>query len=267
MRLNRLLCAAILVAASIGALASCQPKPGGETSTLSHADSLKLQQDSLRTAAAAERGGMAFLAHCAMCHGNGGNGDGDAAPSVLQKGAKVARLNDLETMDRLTRAQIVDVITRGGGHTGRSNLMPAWAEKLDPQMISDIADFVIALRTTNPAIPRATIAAYLQAPVGVPADGRELFVHHCVACHGDLGKGDGAYGKKLIADHNVHPRDLTDSTYFAPKSDQDIYSVIALGGGHFRKAVFMPSWTVTLSPAQMKSLVAYVRSISRTPSH
>ena len=42
--------------------------------------------------------------------------------------------------------------------------------------------------------------------------------------------------------------------------------MIALGGGHFRKAVFMPSWTVTLTPAQIKSVVAYIRSISHTRS-
>ena len=267
MRSLRFAVAVLLTAISLALLASCQPKPdAGSVPAMTHADSLKMEQDSSRTAAAALRGGRAFLANCAMCHGNGGNGDGDAAPEIKKEGVTVARLNDAEMMDRLTRAQVVDVITKGGGHTNRSNIMPAWAEKLDAQTISDIADFVMLLRTANPAIPRATLAAYLQSPAGVPADGRELFVHHCVACHGDGGKGDGPYGLRLAKDHNIHPRNLTDAAYIGTRSDKDLFAVITLGGGHFRKAVFMPSWTVTLTPAQVKNLVAYIRGLSHTPS-
>jgi cbb3-type cytochrome c oxidase subunit III len=267
MRSLRIAVVVLLAAVSLALLASCQPKPdAGSTPPLSHADSLKLQQDSLSTAEAALRGGRAFLSHCAMCHGNGGNGDGDASQAIKKEGVSVARLNDAELMDRLTRQQIVEVITKGGSHTGRSKIMPAWGEKLDPQMISDIADYVVTLRVENPAVPRATLEAYLQSPPGVPADGRTLFVHHCVACHGDAGKGDGPYGLRLIKEHNVHPRDLTDSTYIGTRSDKDLFAVINLGGGHFRKAVFMPAWTVTLSPAQVKSVVAYIRSISHTAS-
>ncbi len=264
MRPLRLTFAVMMAAASLGILASCQPRTPEGTPAMTHADSLKAQADSVKLSAAAERGGRAFLSHCAMCHGNGGNGDGEAAAQVKAQGATVARLNDADTMDRLTRDEIVEVIKKGGAHTGRSHLMPAWGEKLEPGMISDIADFVITLRTVNPAIPRSTLASYLMAPPGVPADGRVLFVHHCVACHGDEGKGDGPYGKRLIADHNIHPRDLTDSAYFANKMDKELYAVVSLGGGHFRKAVFMPAWTITLTPAQIKSLVAYVRSISHT---
>lgn len=265
MRLLKLTTAALIAASAIGLLASCQPKPGGETPSATRADSLKMTQDSVRTAAAAERGGRAFLSHCAMCHGNGGNGDGEVAAAIkASKNVTVARLNDAETMDRLTREQLVEVIQKGGAHTGRSGIMPAWGDSLDAAMISDIADFVQTLKTANPAVPRATLAAYLMAPTGVPADGRELFVHHCVACHGDAGKGDGPYGQRLVRERNVHPRDLTDSKYFENKLDRDIYSVIALGGGHFHKAVYMPTWTVNLTPAQMKSIVAYVRSLSKT---
>ena len=267
MRSLRFAVAVLAAAISLSVLASCQPKPEGASAPqMSHADSLKAQQDSMKTAEAAFRGGRAFLSHCAMCHGNGGNGDGDAAPVIAKEGVTVARLNDAEKMDKLTRAQLVEIITKGGGHTGRSNIMPAWGEKLDPAMIKDIADYVITLRAVNPAVPRNTLAEYLQSPPGVPADGRELFVHHCVACHGDQGKGDGPYGLRLIKEHNVHPRNLTDSTYIKTRTDKDLFAVITLGGGHFRKAVFMPSWTVTLSPAQVKSIVAYVRTLSEPKS-
>ena len=267
MRSPRFAVTLLFAAISLALLASCQPKPdAGSSPAMSQADSLRAQQDSTRTADAALRGGRAVLKNCAMCHGSGGNGDGEAAPTIRKEGVTVARLNDAELMDRLTREQIVTVITKGGANTNRSKIMPAWGEKLDAATIGDIAEYVITLRTANPAVPRATLAAYLQSPEGVAADGREVFVHHCVACHGEGGKGDGPYGLRLAKDHNIHPRNLTDAAYIGSRTDKDLFAVISLGGGHFRKAVFMPAWTVTLTPAQVKNLVAYIRGLSHTPS-
>jgi mono/diheme cytochrome c family protein len=250
------------IAVSIGLLAGCQAKP---TPTTANGPTPQQIADSLARIAKIERGHQAFTSYCAMCHGDGGNGDGDVAPAILHKsGVKVARLNDRDQMSRLTEPQIREVIAKGGGHTGRSNLMPSWGEKLDPQVIGDIATFVVSLADSNPAIPLATLQHYLEAPPGVPADGRVLFLHHCSACHGAYGKGDGSFGEQLWKTHQIRPRNLTDSVYIASKTDQQLYATIALGGGHFRKSVQMPAWTVTLNPAQIKSVVAYVREISHS---
>ncbi len=45
-----------------------------------------------------------------------------------------------------------------------------------------------------------------------------------------------------------------------------VFALVSLGGAHFHKSPYMPIWSVTLRPAQIKSLVSYVRSISRTKS-
>jgi mono/diheme cytochrome c family protein len=202
-----------------------------------------------------------------MCHGDQGNGDGDMAVNIKQTAnVTVARLNDPETMGRLSRDQIKQVIAKGGGHTGRSNIMPAWGEKLDPATIDDIATYVSLVSGANPAIPAATLEHYLEAPPGVPAEGRVLFVHHCSACHGPYGKGDGPFGERLWQTRQVRPRNLTDSTYIGKKTDKDLYAVISLGAGHFKKSAMMPAWSVTLTPGQIKNVVAYVREISHTAS-
>lgn len=259
MQMSRHLLAPVVFIAALAV--SCQPRTPSGTP----APSPQAVADSLAKIAAIERGQHAFLSYCAMCHGDGGNGDGDMAAAInTRSGTTVARLNDREAMSGLTREQIVEVIQKGGGHTGRSNLMPSWGEKLEPAEIGDIADFVVSLADSNPAIPRLTLEKFLEAPAGVPADGRVLYVHHCSACHGAYAKGDGPLAERLWTAHKVRPRNLTDSSYVVTKTDKQLFATISLGGGHFRKAVQMPAWTVTLSPAQIKSVVAYVREVSRT---
>lgn len=254
------LAAFVLIAIAAG---GCQPKSSGTSAAAAAADSVHVA-DSLRTLAQLEVGQRTYLSYCAMCHGNSGNGDGEVAAVMLQKGVAVARLNDGERMNGLTKDDIAKVIAKGGAHTGRSNLMPAWGELLGPDLVSALALYVSTLSATHPAIPNATLQQYLAAPEGAPADGRILFVHHCSACHGAYAKGDGPIGERLWAEHKVRPRDLTDSAYVASRTDRELFAVVSRGGGHFKKSTFMPAWTVTLSPAQISDVVAYVRTVSRT---
>ena len=236
---------------------ACQKKPATEQGGVPASDSATVRVN--------PRGQEAYLASCAMCHGEFGEGDGPLA-GQLKEQARLgpARLNDRTLAERLGHQGVVDVITRGGAHTGRSNLMPPWGERLSASLISDIADFVLVLPDLKPGVPRETIEKYLKAPPGAPDAGRRLFVSYCTACHGPQGGGDGIMADSLWARNHIRPRNLTDSVYFAKKSDQDLYTVIALGGGHMGKSAYMPAWTVSLTPAQIKDALSYVRAISRT---
>jgi cbb3-type cytochrome c oxidase subunit III len=248
---------ALIVLGALSLLGACQP-----ASKQAEEAAAKAKADSLRVAAAIEAGAPVFLQHCAMCHGDGGNGDGDVAPVLAQKGVKVARLNDLELMSQISRDSLKIIVSKGGEHTHRSPYMPAWADSLSPEQISNVVEFIASLSSTNPAIP-----LYLQAPPGVPAEGRQLFLHHCAACHGNEGKGDGPFAARIAAMSNhAVVRNLTDAKYMSTLSDQKIYATVSLGGGHFHKAVQMPAWNLTLTPAQIKDLVAYVRTLSGTGS-
>jgi cbb3-type cytochrome c oxidase subunit III len=221
----------------------------------------------LKLTAQQERGAKAFLAYCSMCHGERGAGDGPVAGELARsEGAKPAHLDDAARIEKLGVRGVRNVIVRGGSHTGRSNMMPAWGEHLAPGVVDDIAAYVMVLPALGPGIPSATIAKYLAAPAGTPAAGRKLFVTFCTGCHGPQGKGDGFNADTLHARHNIRPRNLTETAYFAKKTDQELYSTIALGGGHTGKSAFMPGWTYRLAPAQIKDLVSYVRAISKTPS-
>jgi cytochrome c oxidase cbb3-type subunit 3 len=260
MRPLRLAPAALLVLIAIAG--GCQPK-SQDSGASAAADSAHVA-DSLRTLAKLEIGQRTYLSYCAMCHGNEGNGDGEVAAVLRKDGVTVARLNDGERMNALTPQELLKVIAKGGAHTGRSNLMPAWGDLLGPELVDALATYVATLSAAHPAIPSATLQEYLAAPAGTVGDGRTLFVHHCSACHGAFAKGDGPIGERLWAEHKIRPRDLTDSAYVATRTDRELFAVVSRGGGHFKKSTFMPAWTVTMSPAQIRDVIAYVRSISRT---
>jgi mono/diheme cytochrome c family protein len=226
------------------------------------------RQASARTAQERiDSGRRIYLSSCSMCHGDQGMGDGPLSSELVKEaGTPPARLNDAAKLAALGRVGVRKIIVEGGGHRNRSNLMPAWGDKLTPIMADDVTDFVMSLPGLSPAIPAATLDKYLKAPPGSPVEGKRLFVYYCSGCHGLSGHGDGVYAKTLRQRDKVWPRNLTQTAYFATKTDKDLYVAVSLGGGHIGKSTMMPAWSSTLTPAQIKHLVSYVRALSRTPS-
>ena len=264
---TRLLITALGMLAALGSIEACQKKSPAPApaATATPAESTASAPAVAVTATPAElRGEQAFLAYCAMCHGADGSGDGNLSGQLRGAGAMVAHLDDAARIAKLGRDGVKNVIVKGGAHTGRSNLMPAWGEELEPGLIEDITSFVMTLPERKQGVPSSTIDKYLEAPAGISSEGRRLFVFNCSGCHGAYGKGDGFNGEVLRVKRHIRPRDLTDSTYFSRKSDQELFTTISLGGGHTGKSPFMPAWTVTLKPAQIKDLVSYIREISHT---
>jgi len=245
----------LLVGGLVVFVLSCQPKSEPEPQATS--DSLRMEELAV--------GQQAYLAYCAMCHGEWGTGDGPLAEEMLaEAGIKPSRLNDRARLAEMGRDELIQVIKRGGGHTGRSNLMPPWGETVDSKLIEEVADFVQALPDLKPGTPDQTIEAFLAAPPGAPAEGRRQFVFYCTICHGAQGRGDGYMADTLWARNQIRPRDLTDTKYFESRSDQDLYVAIALGGAHSGKSLYMPAWSYTFTPDEINNLIAYVRAISGT---
>ena len=89
------------------------------------------------------------------------------------------------------------------------------------------------------------------------SQGRHLFVHYCVTCHGDEGKGDGQNASNLIPP----PPDMT-----ASKNMQDatyLRKMIGEGSAGMGRAPLSPPWGRTLSGQQIDDLVAYCQSLNR----
>jgi mono/diheme cytochrome c family protein len=87
------------------------------------------------------------------------------------------------------------------------------------------------------------------------AAGEKIYKLRCTPCHGPQGKGDGPLGKSL----NPKPRDHTNGAYMKSRTDAQLIEVVTNGKGA------MPAWgkTGTLSPTDIKNVVAYVRTLAK----
>ena len=117
---------------------------------------------------------------------------------------------------------------------------------------------------------RATIAAYLtrNAPDGSPpsppatrptppADTPLLYRTWCAGCHGPTGAGDGPNAKYLPVPPAVH----RDAAAMGKRPDDSLFDAIAGGGAVMGKSPRMPAFAGTLTPAEIRSLVGYIRTL------
>jgi mono/diheme cytochrome c family protein len=94
---------------------------------------------------------------------------------------------------------------------------------------------------------------------GEPERGQILFRRYCAVCHGADGRGKGPNAPYLEEDQ---PRDLTDGRYVGRLSDEHLRRAIADGGQAIEGSRFMPPWGRTLSPSEIRDLVAHIRRLS-----
>jgi mono/diheme cytochrome c family protein len=86
--------------------------------------------------------------------------------------------------------------------------------------------------------------------------GRAIYKANCVACHGELGKGDGPGAGVL----KPPPRDHTDYAYMSTLTDKNIADVIVMGGA-IKGRPLMPSHP-QIRGTDLDALVAHVRSLA-----
>ncbi|TPW21474.1 MAG: cytochrome c [Elusimicrobia bacterium] len=189
-----------------------------------------------------DRGRRVYESHCRHCHGPKGRGDGPVAKAVTAFAFPVATKSALDLPD----SELRRIVARG------RNNMPAHARKLSED---DRASVVQYLRD----LQRAEVAR-VGPGFEMPEDprrlhlvtseyGRELFTENCASCHG----ADGRLQKPGVPTLN--------SPAVLAMADDAYYLDIIM---HGRKGTQMPAWSQTLTPTQLKSLVAYMRTWSRS---
>ena len=93
-------------------------------------------------------------------------------------------------------------------------------------------------------------------PAGSPT---ALYAKWCASCHGDRGDGAGPNAGHLP----VRPAAHADARAMRARSDDALFDVIAGGGVIAGKSARMPAFGETLTPAEIRSLVAHIRALCR----
>jgi mono/diheme cytochrome c family protein len=110
-----------------------------------------------------------------------------------------------------------------------------------------------------PAPPPAQAAPGAAASsVGDAQRGKGSFETYCVTCHGPRGEADGPMGLTL----NPRPARLGDRAYMRDKTDDYLFQVIKFGGASVGRSPLMAPWGGALSDAQIRDVIAYVRSLA-----
>lgn len=103
--------------------------------------------DGTPAAARPPDGRAIFAAHCAVCHGSTGKGDGPGARVIRQK---MLDFSDAAAMRQVNDRFLFDIIKKGSSQFGRSNAMPAWSMKLSDEEIRAVVAYIRSLAPGNP---------------------------------------------------------------------------------------------------------------------
>jgi mono/diheme cytochrome c family protein len=99
------------------------------------------------TATRTSDGHSIFEAHCTVCHGPLGKGDGPGARVV---GQKILDFTDATAMRAVSDRFLFDIIKKGSSQFGRSNAMPAWGMKLTDEEIRAVVAYIRSLASPRP---------------------------------------------------------------------------------------------------------------------
>jgi mono/diheme cytochrome c family protein len=94
------------------------------------------------------------------------------------------------------------------------------------------------------------------APAPSNRAGSTIYANWCASCHGPQGNGDGLNAKYLPVPPAVH----SSAAAMSLRSDDVLYDAISGGGAVMGKGARMPPFGATFSPAEIRSLVAYIRT-------
>ncbi len=83
-----------------------------------------------------------YDAHCAICHGPDGKGDGPGARVI---GQTMPDFTDAAAMGRVNDRFLFEIIKKGSSQFGRSNAMPSWGMQLSDEQIQTLVAYIRSL--------------------------------------------------------------------------------------------------------------------------
>jgi cbb3-type cytochrome c oxidase subunit III len=184
---------------------------------------------------------------CAQCHGVGGKGGvSPDVPALTQVG------------QALTVSQLTNIIDHGLGESANPTkpYMPVWGAVISKRQVSELVAYIRA------GLPSVADAMPVSVPQGQGAAvaGAALYVRDgCINCHGP--NGLGGVPNPLSPDKTIPSLSGVD---FRKEfnTDKKITDVIRSGSVIGRAPIVsMPHWGGILSDADLKALVAYLKTL------
>jgi mono/diheme cytochrome c family protein len=93
------------------------------------------------------------------------------------------------------------------------------------------------------------------------AQGKRVFYEKCVWCHADATPAGPSNRMNL----SPTPALMNDGATLNTMSDESMQNIITLGGSAMGKSAMMPAWGKTLSPEEIRAVIAFTRAIAQPP--
>ena len=91
------------------------------------------------------------------------------------------------------------------------------------------------------------------------AQGKRVFYQYCVWCHADASPAGPSNRSNLTP----VPVLLNDGSVLNGQSDEYLQNMITLGGSAMGKSAMMPPYGKTLTPEEIRSVIAFTRAIAQ----
>ena len=199
-----------------------------------------------------EKGAVTFKERCELCHGRDGYGEGRLP--LLIKGYKKSNLiHSTYPGDQVIRQSII----YGGVLEKLSAFMPPWGAELSWTEIESLTLYVKMLHTDF----KQALAVYekVTALEGLEitlSTGHKVYTTRCVLCHGEDADGKGRMARVI---KTPPPANLVLSRL----DDEHLEKIVRLGGEGVSRSPQMPPWEDELSTEELKSVLAYIKSIRK----
>ncbi len=207
---------------------------------------------SLKTGPQFVNGEQTYLALCARCHGDKGDGHGKIAIYLDPYPRDLTKAGFMTTKSYQRLAHSIEY-----GVPGTS--MPAWGRILNAGQIDSVLSYVFATFTKQRANELKTRNVPEANPVAMSAEsvarGEAMFARRCGGCHGRKGDGKGPNSLDILP----RPRNLRNAAFVQATSDKRLFDAILYGV----QGTAMPPWIdYGLTANDVGDLVNFIRSMN-----